>query len=131
MPMIFALRLSASICRSIFRDLHVGHGSARGKTMRGGFTFKLSNGAGGRHSSPPSQCAGFADSIRASAEAAQTRQDNGSERIEPRSRRGSFIDLKTIARGVAQPIVQSRVACRLPQNTNSQSRKRRTWKAIE
>src|SRR5271165_6268517 len=48
------------------------------------------------HSNPPPQCAGFANPIHASAKAAQFTNQR-KRQIAPRERRGSFIDLKTIA----------------------------------
>src|SRR5271165_329273 len=48
------------------------------------------------HSNPPPQCAGFANPIHASAKAAQFTNQR-KRQIAPRQRRGSFIDLKTIA----------------------------------
>ena len=77
--------------------LAVKHGSARGKAMRGGFTFKLS-----RHWWRP---AIQVRHLNARASLIQfthppKRRDPRGQRkrkIAPRNRRGSFIDLKTIA----------------------------------
>ena len=51
--------------------LAIEHGSARGKAMRGGFTFKLSRASvAAGDPSAPSQCSRLADPVHASAEAA-------------------------------------------------------------
>ena len=111
--------------------LAIRHGSARGKAMRGGFTFKLlaiSVAAG--NSSPPSQCAGVADPIHPSAEAAQSSRATETKDCAPRTARivHRFEDDRG---GFAQPIIQSRVARRLPEDADPQSRKRRTWEAVD
>ena len=111
--------------------LAIKHGSARGKAMRGGFTFKLSRHvvAAGDPSSPP-QRSRLADPIHASAEAARSSWATEAEDRAPQSARliHRFEDDR---RGAAQPFVLARVARRLPQDANAQSRKRRPWEATD
>ena len=96
-PMIFAPRSSVSIYRSITRDWQSNTDSARGKAMRGGFTFKLSR----QWWRPAIQVRRL--NARASliqfTHPPKRRDPRGQRKrkIAPRSRRGSFIDLKTIA----------------------------------
>ncbi len=73
------------------------HGSARGKTMRGGFTFKLSlrrwrPAIQVRHLNARASLIQFAHPPKPRISPSQRKRKD-----EPRSRRGSFIDLKTIA----------------------------------
>jgi hypothetical protein len=77
--------------------LAIRHGSARGKAMRGGFTFKLSSkwwrpAIQVRHLNARASLMQFAHPRK--------RRDTPSQRnrgIKPKERRGSLIDLKTIA----------------------------------
>ncbi len=77
--------------------LSIKHGSARGKVMRGGFTFKLSRLAWRpaiqvRHLNARASLIQFTHPPK--------RRDGRGQRkrkIAPRNRRGSFIDLKTVA----------------------------------
>ena len=111
--------------------LAIKHGSARGKAMRGGFTFKLSRylvAAG--NSGPPSQCPRLADPIHPSAEAARPSWTAQAEDRAPQPAR-IVHRFEDDCRGAAQPIILARVARRLPQDANAQSRKRRTWEAVD
>jgi len=77
--------------------LAIKHGSARGKAMRGGFTFKLSRlrwrpPIQVRHLNARASLIQFAHPPKARLAPGQRRR-----KIQPRNRRGSFIDLKTIA----------------------------------
>jgi hypothetical protein len=77
--------------------LAIKHGSARGKAMRGGFTFKVS-----RHRWRPAiqvRHLNARASLMQFTHPPKWRDAPGQRRrkIQPRERRGSFIDLKTIA----------------------------------
>ena len=77
--------------------LAIAHGSARGKAMRGGFTFKLS-----RHRWRPAiqiRHLNARASLIQFTHPPKPRQSPSQKmrKIDPGSRRGSFIDLKTIA----------------------------------
>jgi DNA polymerase family B len=75
----------------------VKHGSARGKAMRGGFTFKLSQlwwrpAIRVRHLNARASLVQFTHPPKRREPRGQRKR-----KIGPRNRRGSFIDLKTIA----------------------------------
>jgi hypothetical protein len=77
--------------------LAIKHGSARGKVMRGGFTFKLSRlwwrpAVQVRHLNARASLIQFTHPTKRRDAPGQLKR-----KIAPRSRRGSFIDLKTIA----------------------------------
>ena len=77
--------------------LAIGHGSARGKAMRGGFTFKLSRkwwrpAIQVRHLNARASLIQFTHPPKPRQSPSQKKR-----KIAPGSRRGSFIDLKTIA----------------------------------
>ena len=77
--------------------LAIKHGSARGKAMRGGFTFKLSRlwwrpAIQVRHLNARASLMQFTHPPKRRDPRGQRKR-----KITPRSRRGSFIDLKTIA----------------------------------
>ena len=77
--------------------LAIRHGSARGKAMRGGFTFKLSPhwwrpAIQVRHLNARASLIQFAHPPKRRDPRGQRKR-----KITPRNRRGSFIDLKTIA----------------------------------
>jgi len=77
--------------------LAVKHGSARGKAMRGGFTFKLSRvwwrpAIQVRHLNARASLIQFTHPPKRRDPRGQRKR-----KIAPRNRRGSFIDLKTIA----------------------------------
>ena len=77
--------------------LAIRHGSARGKAMRGGFTFKLSPlwwrpAIQVRHLNARASLIQFTHPPKRRDPRGQRRR-----RIIPRNRRGSFIDLKTVA----------------------------------
>ena len=77
--------------------LAIKHGSARGKAMRGGFTFKLSRlwwrpAVQVRHLNARASLIQFTHPPKRRDAPGQWKR-----MIPPRSRRGSFIDLKTIA----------------------------------
>jgi hypothetical protein len=77
--------------------LAIKHGSARGKTMRGGFTFKLSQRRWRpaiqiRHLNARASLMQFTHPPKPRNSPSQTKR-----KIAPRQRRGSFVDLKTIA----------------------------------
>jgi len=77
--------------------LAIRHGSARGKAMRGGFTFKLSPhwwrpAIQVRHLNARASLIQFAHPPKRRDPRGQRKR-----KIAPRNRRGSFIDLKTIA----------------------------------
>lgn len=77
--------------------LAIKHGSARGKTMRGGFTFKLSEkrwrpAIQVRHLNARASLIQFTHPPKPRNSPSQRKR-----KIESRQRRGSFIDLKTIA----------------------------------
>src|SRR4029077_16704294 len=77
--------------------LAIKHGSARGKVMRGGFTFKLSRlwwrpAVQVRHLNARASLIQFTHPTKRRDAPGQWKR-----KIAPRSRRGSFIDLKTIA----------------------------------
>ncbi|MGO9682252.1 MAG: hypothetical protein ACLPTZ_06605 [Beijerinckiaceae bacterium] len=77
--------------------LAIGHGSARGKAMRGGFTFKVSQRRWRpaiqiRHLNARASLIQFTHPPKPRNSPSQWRR-----KIAPRQRRGSFIDLKTIA----------------------------------
>ena len=96
-----AYDLRASICGlnlpfDISR-LAIGHGSARGKAMRGGFTFKLSRkwwrpAIQVRHLNARASLIQFTHPPKPRQSPSQKKR-----KIAPGSRRGSFVDLKTIA----------------------------------
>ena len=77
--------------------LAIKHGSAHGKAMRGGFTFRLSPlrwrpAIQVRHLNARASLIQFTHPPKARLAPGQRRR-----KIRPRNRRGSFIDLKTIA----------------------------------
>ncbi len=77
--------------------LAIKHGSARGKAMRGGFTFKLSRlwwrpAIQVRHLNARASLIQFTHPPKRRDPRGQRKR-----KIAPRNRRGSFIDLKTIA----------------------------------
>jgi hypothetical protein len=77
--------------------LAINHGSARGKAMRGGFTFKLSRlwwrpAIQLRHLNARASLIQFTHPPKRRDPRGQRKR-----KIAPRNRRGSFIDLKTIA----------------------------------
>ena len=77
--------------------LAIKHGSARGKAMRGGFTFKLSQhwwrpAIQVRHLNARASLMQFTHPPKRRDPRGQRKR-----KIAPRQRRGSFIDLKTIA----------------------------------
>jgi hypothetical protein len=77
--------------------LATDHGSARGKTMRGGFTFKLSQRRWRpaiqiRHLNARASLMQFTHPPKPRNSPSQRKR-----KIAPRQRRGSFVDLKTIA----------------------------------
>jgi hypothetical protein len=77
--------------------LAIKHGSARGKAMRGGFTFKLSRlwwrpAIQVRHLNARASLIQFTHPPKRREPRGQRKR-----KIAPRNRRGSFIDLKTIA----------------------------------
>jgi hypothetical protein len=77
--------------------LAIRHGSARGKAMRGGFTFKLSRlwwrpAVQVRHLNARASLIQFTHPAKRRDAPGQWKR-----KIAPRNRRGSFIDLKTIA----------------------------------
>jgi hypothetical protein len=89
---IVGFNLPFDISRLAFR-----HGSARGKAMRGGFTFKLSQlwwrpAIQVRHLSARASLIQFTHPPKRRDPRGQRKR-----KIAPGSRRGSFIDLKTIA----------------------------------
>ena len=109
--------------------LAIRHGSARGKAMRGGFTFKLSQlwwrpAIQVRHLNARASLIQFTHPPKRRDPRGQRKR-----KIAPRNRRGSFIDLKTIAAALLQPFVLARVARRLPQDADAQGRKRRSWRS--
>ena len=77
--------------------LAIRHGSARGKAMRGGFTFKLSPlwwrpAIQVRHLNARASLIQFTHPPKRRDPRGQRKR-----KIAPRNRRGSFIDLKTVA----------------------------------
>ena len=81
--------------------LAIRHGSARGKAMRGGFTFKLSQhwwrpAIQVRHLNARASLIQFTHPPKRRDPRGQRKR-----KIPPRNRRGSFIDLKTIAAALA------------------------------
>ena len=129
--MTSALRLSASISPSISPGSPSSMAPARGKAMRGGFTFKLSS----KWWRPTIQVRHL--NARASlmqfTHPPKRRDPRGhrKRKIAPRQRRGSFIDLKTIAAALLSRSFYARFARRLPEDANPQGRKRRPWQAVD
>ena len=128
--MTFALRSSVSIFRSTYSRLAIKHGSARGKAMRGGFTFKLSS----KWWRPPIQVR----HLNARASLMQfthppKRRDlpcNASGRFRPASGADPYRP-EDDRRGPVQPVIFARVARRLPEDANAQGGKRRPWQATD
>ena len=107
------------------------HGSARGKAMRGGFTFKLSPhwwrpAIQVRHLNARASLIQFTHPPKRRDPRGQRKR-----KIAPRNRRGSFIDLKTIAAALLSRSFSLGVARRLPEDPDPQGRKRRPWETAD